>query len=131
MKSKRRQPILGRIRHVHMVGIGGIGMSSIATVLLSRGYRVTGSDLCLSELTDKLVAEGATVYEGHVRKQGEGACVVVYSSAVDVSENPETQAAAAARIPLISRSEMLGELMRMKYGVGLSLIHISEPTRPY
>ncbi len=123
MKSKRRQPILGRIRHVHMVGIGGIGMSSIATVLLSRGYRVTGSDLCLSELTDKLVAEGATVYEGHDRKQGEGACVVVYSSAVDVSENPETQAAAAARIPLISRSEMLGELMRMKYGVGVAGTH--------
>ncbi len=123
MKSKRRQPMLGRIRHVHMVGIGGIGMSSIATVLLSRGYRVTGSDLCLSELTDKLVADGATVYEGHDRKQGEGACVVVYSSAVDVNENPETQAAAAARVPLISRSEMLGELMRMKYGVGVAGTH--------
>ncbi len=123
MKSKRRQPMLGRIRHVHMVGIGGIGMSSIAAVLLSRGYRVTGSDLCLSEITDKLVADGATVYEGHDRNQVAGAGVIVYSSAVDVSENPETQAAAAARIPLISRSEMLGELMRMKYGVGIAGTH--------
>lgn len=123
MKSQRRQPSLGQIRHVHMVGIGGIGMSSIASVLLARTYRVTGSDLALSELTDKLVAQGATIYEGHRAMHVEGADVVVYSSAVDVNQNAETQAAIARRIPLIPRSEMLGELMRMKYGVGVAGTH--------
>ncbi|MCY4158584.1 MAG: Mur ligase domain-containing protein, partial [Bacteroidetes bacterium] len=123
MKSQRRQPWFGQIRHVHMVGIGGIGMSSIASVLLAREYRVTGSDLSLSELTDKLETQGAVIYEGHDEKQVSGADVVVYSSAVDVNQNPETQAAIAQRIPLIPRAEMLGELMRMKYGVGVSGTH--------
>ncbi|MYJ43839.1 MAG: UDP-N-acetylmuramate--L-alanine ligase, partial [Rhodothermaceae bacterium] len=120
MNSQRRQPWLGRIRHVHMVGIGGIGMSSIASVLLARGYRVTGSDLSLSELTNKLADQGAHIYEGHDKKHVGGADVVVYSSAVDVNQNAETQAAVSHRIPLISRSQMLGELMRMKYGVGVA-----------
>ena len=123
MKSQRRQPWLGRIRHVHMVGIGGIGMSSIASVLLARGYRVTGSDLNLSDLTDKLESQGATIYEGHDEKHVAGADVVVHSSAVNMKQNAETQAAIAHRIPLISRSEMLGELMRMKYGVGVAGTH--------
>jgi len=123
MNSQRRQPWFGRIRHVHMVGIGGIGMSSIAFVLLSRGYLVTGSDLALSELTDKLEAQGATIYEGHHKKHVRDADVVVYSSAVDMNHNVETQAAAVQRIPLIPRAEMLGELMRMKYGVGIAGTH--------
>lgn len=123
IKSQRRQPWLGRIRHVHMVGIGGIGMSSIASVLLARGYRVTGSDLCLGELTEKLADQGAIIYQGHHETHVHGADVVVYSSAVDVEKNSETQTATAHRIPLIPRSEMLGELMRMKYGVGVAGTH--------
>ena len=123
MNQKRRQPILGRIRHVHMVGIGGIGMSSIARVLLERGYRVSGSDLTASEVTASLAERGARVYEGHAAGNLEGADVVVYSSAVCVGENVETCEALARRIPLISRSEMLGELMRMKFGVGVAGTH--------
>ncbi len=123
MKSQRRQPWLGRIRHVHMVGIGGIGMSSIASVLLARGYRVTGSDLSLNDLTDKLSTQGATIHEGHDEKHVDGADVVVYSSAVETNQNAETQTAIANRVPLISRSEMLGELMRMKFGVGVAGTH--------
>ncbi len=123
MKSQRRQPWLGQIRHVHMVGIGGIGMSSIASVLLARGYQVTGSDLSLNDLTDRLSTQGATIYEGHDEQHVEEADVVVYSSAVEPNQNAETQAAIAQRIPLISRSEMLGELMRMKFGVGVAGTH--------
>ena len=121
--QKRRQPILGRIRRVHMVGIGGIGMSSIAHVLLDRGYQVTGSDLQASEVTQSLEKAGATVYEGHAAAQMGDADVVVYSSAVVPEENEETKAAVARRIPLIPRSEMLGELMRMKFGVGVAGTH--------
>ena len=123
MTSKRRQPVLGRIRHVHMVGIGGIGMSSIAAVLLDRGYRVTGSDLKLTDITQNLETQGATIYEGHAARHVTGADVVVYSSAVSVPDNEETVEAAAHRIPLIPRSEMLGELMRMKFGVGIAGTH--------
>ncbi len=123
MMSKRRQPLLGRIRHVHMVGIGGIGMSSIAHVLLERGYQITGSDLQKSEVTASLEQAGAVVYEGHAAAQVRGADVVVYSSAVECTENAETCEAVARRIPLIPRSEMLGELMRMKFGVGISGTH--------
>ena len=121
--SKRRQPFLGRIRHVHMVGIGGIGMSSIAHVLLDRGFQVTGSDLVKSEVTAALEQSGAVVYEGHASEQVHGADVVVYSSAVMPGENEETTEAVARRIPLIARSEMLGELMRMKFGVGVAGTH--------
>ena len=121
--SNRRQPVLGRIRHVHMVGIGGIGMSSIAAVLLDRGYRVTGSDLKLTDLTHSLTKQGATIFEGHAPDHVAGADVVVYSSAVSVPDNEETVEAAAHRIPLIPRSEMLGELMRMKFGVGIAGTH--------
>jgi len=123
MNLKRRQPWLGQIRHIHMVGIGGIGMSSIAAVLLARGFQVTGSDLCLSEVTDQLINQGAVIYDGHQEAHVRGADVVVYSSAVKATENVETQMAITQRIPLISRSEMLGELMRMKYGIGVSGTH--------
>jgi len=123
MTSKRRQPVLGRIRHIHMVGIGGIGMSSIAAVLLDRGYRVTGSDLNPNDITRNLENQGATIYEGHKSRHVAGADVVVYSSAVSVPDNEETVEAAAHRIPLIPRSEMLGELMRMKFGVGIAGTH--------
>jgi UDP-N-acetylmuramate--alanine ligase len=123
MTDLRKQPALGRIRQVHMVGIGGIGMSSIAEVLLNRGYDVTGSDLETSDVTERLQEQGATVYEGHAAEQVGAADVVVYSSAIDPGENPETQEAERRRISLIPRAEMLGELIRMKYGVGVAGTH--------
>ncbi len=119
----RRQRPLGPIRHVHMVGIGGIGMSSIAEVLLLRGYQVTGSDLSPSSVTDHLEELGARIYGTHDRSHVGGADVVVYSSAVHPHENPETLEAERLRIPLIRRDEMLGELMRMKYGVAIAGTH--------
>ena len=123
MTDARRQPFLGRIRHVHMVGIGGIGMSSIAEVLLTRGYRVTGSDLSTSDTTERLAELGATIHEGHAAEQVGDADVVVHSSAVKPEDNPETTEAMRRHIPLIRRSEMLGELMRMKFGVGIAGTH--------
>ena len=98
-------------------------MSSIAEVLLNRGYRVTGSDLKTSDVTDHLEDLGATVYEGHAAEQVGEADVVVYSSAVNPQANVETQEAERRRTSLIPRAEMLGELMRMKFGVGISGTH--------
>lgn len=115
--------MFGRIRHVHMVGIGGIGMSSIAEVLLSRGYAVTGSDLELSEVTNQLEKKGATIFQGHDRAHLGEPDVVVYSSAVEAGTNPETVEAESRRIPLIRRAVMLGELVRMKYGVCIAGTH--------
>ena len=123
MTELRKQPALGRIRQIHMVGIGGIGMSSIAEVLLNRGYDVTGSDLEASDTTERLQEQGATVYKGHAAEQVGAADVVVYSSAIDPAENPETREAERRRISLIPRAEMLGELIRMKYGVGIAGTH--------
>ena len=123
MAELRKQPALGRIRQIHMVGIGGIGMSSIAEVLLNRGYDVTGSDLEASDTTERLQEQGATVYKGHAAEQVGAADVVVYSSAIDPDENPETQEAERRRISLIPRAEMLGELIRMKYGIGVAGTH--------
>lgn len=121
--ATRRQPVFGRIRHVHLVGIGGIGMSSIAEVLLRRGYRVSGSDMAESQVTRHLQDLGATIHKGHAANQIDDACVVVHSSAVDPSTNPETLQARASGIPVIARSEMLAELMRMKFGVGIAGTH--------
>ena len=98
-------------------------MSSIAEVLLRRGYRVTGSDLKKSDITEGLESLGALIYEGHEAENIEGADVVVYSSAVNIRENPETIEAERNRIPLISRAVMLGELMRMKFGIGVAGTH--------
>lgn len=98
-------------------------MSSIAEVLLNRGYHVTGSDLQRSDVTDRLESLGATVYEGHSAENVREADVVVYSSAVKPKENAETQEAERLRIPIIPRSVMLGELMRMQFGIGISGTH--------
>lgn len=117
------QPIFGRTKHIHMVGIGGIGMSGMAEILLHRGYKVTGSDGALSETTKRLEEVGATVFEGHKAEHIEGADVVVYTSAVKATENEETKAALEKRIPTIKRAEMLAELMRMKFGVGVAGTH--------
>ncbi|WP_349256284.1 MULTISPECIES: UDP-N-acetylmuramate--L-alanine ligase [Rubrivirga] len=114
---------MGRVRCVHMVGIGGIGMSSIAEVLINRGFEVSGSDLKKGDVTAHLEALGATVYEGHAAEHVADADVVVYSSAVRPDENPETAEATRRLIPIIKRAEMLGELMRAKRGVGIAGTH--------
>jgi UDP-N-acetylmuramate--alanine ligase len=119
----KRQPFMNRIRKVHMVGIGGIGMSSIAEVLLRRGYEVTGSDLRTSEVTEHLEQVGARIFEGHDPAHVRDTDVVVYSSAVDPDNNVETLQARDRRIPLINRSVMLAELMRMKFGIGIAGTH--------
>ncbi len=115
---------MGRVRTIHMVGIGGIGMSSIAEVLLRRGFTVSGSDLRKSDVTAHLEELGATVCEGHAAENVQDADVVVYSSAVKTpTDNPETAEALRRRIPIIKRAEMLGELMRAKRGVGVAGTH--------
>ncbi len=110
------------IRKIHMVGIGGIGMSGIAEILLDQGFEVTGSDRSLSEITDRLEKLGATIFKGHAAKNLDEADVVVYSSAVH-KDNPELVAAAEKKIPVIRRAEMLAELMRMKYGIAIAGTH--------
>jgi len=108
--------------HIHFVGIGGIGMSGIAELLLNLGYKVSGSDASSSDLTRRLESIGGVVYEGHAAKQIKGADVVVTSAAI-APDNPEVIAAAQASIPVIPRAEMLAELMRLKYSVAIAGAH--------
>ncbi|MBO6794440.1 MAG: UDP-N-acetylmuramate--L-alanine ligase [Balneolaceae bacterium] len=122
-KQFETQPVFGRTRHIHMVGIGGIGMSGMAEILIHRGYKVTGSDGALSDTTRRLEEIGATIFEGHAPENIEGADVVVYTSAVKAEDNVETKAALDARIPTIKRAEMLAELMKMKFGIGVAGTH--------
>ena len=110
------------IKKVHFVGIGGIGMSGIAEILLSRGFEVSGSDKSLSEITGRLSELGIKVYEGHSPENLKDVDVLVYSSAVS-RDNPEVKAAAERKIPIIKRSEMLAECMRMQYGIGIAGTH--------
>ncbi|MBO6572359.1 MAG: UDP-N-acetylmuramate--L-alanine ligase [Balneola sp.] len=117
------QPVFGRTKHIHMVGIGGIGMSGMAEIFIQRGYKVTGSDGASNETTDRLKELGATIYQGHAPENIEGADVVVYTSAVKATENEETKAALENRIPTIKRAEMLAELMKMKFGIGVAGTH--------
>jgi UDP-N-acetylmuramate--alanine ligase len=112
----------GRTHRIHLIGIGGAGMSGIAEVLLNMGYQVSGSDLRASETTDRIVERGGRVFVGHAPSNLEGAQVVVVSSAVS-SDNLELQAARASGVPVIARAEMLAELMRMKYGVAVGGAH--------
>jgi UDP-N-acetylmuramate--alanine ligase len=109
-------------QRLHFVGIGGIGMSGIAEILLNLGYAVSGSDLVLSNVTGRLQQQGATVCQGHAAAHVQGADVVVISSAVQ-SDNIEVLTARAQHIPVIPRAEMLAELMRMKYGVAIAGTH--------
>ncbi|MGA2570578.1 MAG: UDP-N-acetylmuramate--L-alanine ligase [Terracidiphilus sp.] len=109
-------------QHVHFIGIGGIGMSGIAEILLNLGMKVSGSDLRRSAITDRLAQLGATVYEGHNAANIAGATVVVTSSAVNAS-NLEVLEAHARKIPVIQRAEMLAELMRLKYGIAIAGMH--------
>jgi UDP-N-acetylmuramate--alanine ligase len=109
-------------RHIHLVAIGGVGMSGIAEVLLNLGFQVSGSDLHASATTERLNRLGATIHIGHRAEQIAGADVVVYSSAV-TEANPEITAARRMRIPVIRRADMLAELMRLKYGIVVAGSH--------
>src|SRR5437667_2614032 len=111
-----------RIKHVHFVGIGGIGMSGIAEVLLNLGYRVTGSDVRVTAITARLEKCGATVHPRHVAENVKGAHVVVTSAAVR-NDNPEIQEAERCKIPVIARAEMLAELARLKYSITVAGTH--------
>src|SRR5579862_3666592 len=109
-------------QHFHFAGIGGIGMSGIAEVLLNLGYTISGSDLRLSPTTARLATLGATIYEGHNAENVAGAKALVVSSAVEES-NPEVQEARRLQIPVIPRGELLAELMRLKYGIAVAGSH--------
>jgi UDP-N-acetylmuramate--alanine ligase len=111
-----------KYQHIHFVGIGGAGMSGIAEVLLTLGYRVTGSDQRRGEAVERLERLGAKVTIGHDAANVEGAHVVVYSSAV-ARDNVEVQAARQRGVPAIPRAEMLAELMRLKYGIAIAGTH--------
>ncbi|SNB47818.1 UDP-N-acetylmuramate--L-alanine ligase [Geobacter sp. DSM 9736] len=112
----------GKIEKIHFVGIGGIGMSGIAEVLLNLGYKVSGSDLRGSDITERLASLGGEIYIGHRMENLANVDVVVISSAVH-EENPEVVEARARLIPVIPRAEMLAELMRMKYGIAIAGTH--------
>lgn len=109
-------------QQLHFTGIGGIGMSGIAEILLNLGYQITGSDQKLSPITDRLQALGATIFEGHAAQNIQGAKVLVVTSAVDV-QNPELVEARRLGIPVIPRGELLAELMRLKYGIAVAGSH--------
>src|ERR1700678_3701923 len=111
--------MFAKIQQIHFVGIGGIGMSGIAEVLLNLGYKVSGSDLKSSAVTQRLAGLGAMVFEGHRAENISGAEVVVTSSAI-AGENPEVLEAHCLRLPVIGRAEMLAELMRLKYGIAIA-----------
>ncbi len=119
-RIERRQ--MRRVQNVFFVGIGGVGMSGIAEVLINLGYEVSGSDLKPSPNTDRLVARGATVYFGHAAENVESASVVVTSSAIHTS-NPEVARARELGIPVIRRAEMLAELMRFRFGIAIAGTH--------
>ena len=114
--------MFAKIQRIHFVGIGGIGMSGIAEVLLNLGYKVSGSDLKSSAVTQRLAQLGASTFEGHCAENIAGAEVVVTSSAI-ARENPEVTEAHKLHIPVIQRAEMLAELMRLKYGIAVAGMH--------
>jgi UDP-N-acetylmuramate--alanine ligase len=111
-----------RVNLIHLIGIGGAGMGGIAEVLVNLGYAVQGSDLRANAVTARLAQMGVRVFVGHEAGQVAGASVVVVSSAV-APENPELGAAIAARIPVVRRAEMLGELMRFRQGIAVAGTH--------
>ncbi|HIE54534.1 MAG TPA: UDP-N-acetylmuramate--L-alanine ligase, partial [Chromatiaceae bacterium] len=113
---------MGRMRHLHFVGIGGSGMNGIAQVMLNLGYEVSGSDLAENAATRRLQEQGARIHIGHAPEHVRGADAVVISSAV-TEENAEVAAARALRIPVVPRAEMLAEIMRFRYGVAVAGTH--------
>jgi UDP-N-acetylmuramate--alanine ligase len=114
--------MFAKIQRIHFVGIGGIGMSGIAEVLLNLGYMISGSDLKSSAVTQRLTGLGAITFEGHSAENVHGAEVVVTSSAI-AEENLEVAEARRLHIPVIQRAEMLAELMRLKYGIAIAGMH--------
>ena len=114
--------MFAKIQRVHFVGIGGIGMSGIAEVLLNLGFKISGSDLKDSSVTQRLAGLGATIFEGHRAENVSDVEVVVTSSAIS-SDNPEVTEARKLHIPVIQRAEMLAELMRLKYGIAIAGMH--------
>ena len=114
--------MFAKIQRIHFVGIGGIGMSGIAEVLLNLGYKISGSDLKSSAVTQRLASLGAITFEGHATENVIGAEVVVTSSAI-ATDNPEVAKARELHIPVIRRAEMLAELMRLKYGIAIAGMH--------
>ena len=115
-------PEMRRIRVIHFVGIGGAGMCGIAEVLLNQGYRITGSDLKDSPVTQRLRTLGAEVFIGHQEDNISEADVLVVSTAIDES-NPEVSAALTRRVPIVRRAEMLAELMRFRHGIAVAGTH--------
>jgi UDP-N-acetylmuramate--alanine ligase len=115
--------IFSSVKKIHFVGIGGIGMSGIAEILLNQGFIVSGSDMARSENTDYLESLGSEIYIGHSEDNVKDAEVVVYSSAVDPMNNPETLAALKLNIPLLRRAEMLAEVSRLNYCLAISGTH--------
>ncbi|MGA9527533.1 MAG: UDP-N-acetylmuramate--L-alanine ligase [Terriglobales bacterium] len=114
--------MFAKIQRIHFVGIGGIGMSGIAEVMLNLGYKISGSDLKSSAVTQRLASLGAQTFEGHQGSNIAGADVVVTSSAISIA-NPEVVEARRLHIPVIQRAEMLAELMRLKYGIAIAGMH--------
>ncbi|HUU39566.1 MAG TPA: UDP-N-acetylmuramate--L-alanine ligase [Desulfatiglandales bacterium] len=114
--------IFGKVKHIHFVGIGGIGMSGIAELLLNLGYSISGSDIRKTEVTEHLSKLGGRLFEGHRAQNINMADVVVFSSAVK-GDNPEIIEARKRSIPVIPRAEMLAELMRLKYGIAVAGSH--------
>ena len=121
-KNTYSVPEMRRIRRIHMIGVGGTGMSGIAEVLVNLGYQVAGSDLRASAVTRRLQARGIEVFIGHAAENIGNADVVVSSSAVD-EQNPEVMAARQARVPVVPRAEMLAELMRYRHGIAVAGTH--------
>jgi UDP-N-acetylmuramate--alanine ligase len=115
-------PLTRRVRNIHMIGIGGAGMSGIAEILINSGFSITGSDMRATPVTERLASLGARIFIGHDAANVRDCDVVVYSSAVR-EENPEIVAARERKIPVIKRPEMLAELMRMKYGICIAGTH--------
>jgi UDP-N-acetylmuramate--alanine ligase len=121
-KSTYNIPEMRRIRRIHMIGIGGTGMSGIAEVLVNLGYKVSGSDIRASGVTERLESKNITVFIGHAKDNLGAADVVVSSSAV-MDDNPELVAARDGRIPIVPRAEMLAELMRYRHGIAVAGTH--------
>jgi UDP-N-acetylmuramate--alanine ligase len=122
MRALQKAPAMGRVRHVHFVGVGGVGMSGIAEVLANLGYLVSGSDMRVGPATDRLAELGVSIYVGHQRENVAVADVVVTSAAIDEA-NPEILEARDRGVPVVRRAEMLAELMRFRYGIAVAGTH--------
>ncbi|MDX3772544.1 UDP-N-acetylmuramate--L-alanine ligase [Chromatiaceae bacterium AAb-1] len=119
---QQKKLAMRRVERIHFVGIGGAGMGGIAEVLVNEGYKVSGSDIAVNAVTDRLASLGAEIYIGHHASNVTDASVVVVSSAIK-AENPEIKTAQELRIPVVRRAEMLGELMRFRHGIAVAGTH--------